>query len=261
MTLVGRHPARLRPVHELTRLLAEEPANVIRDISPQDDMYEGDEPSYFAIGQSALRYVRLAMLAAGKEEAKNILDLPCGYGRVLRTLKAAFPNANVTACDLDRDGVDFCSTTFGATPIYSKRSPKEIEIDDTFDLIWCGSLLTHLDSYLWQEFLSLFERSMSPSGILVFTTHGRLTAEQLGEIEGRGMDLVRPPRNILRDYEDFGFGYSDYQHARRQYGISVSSPAWVCGQLAEVPSLRLIGCWEAGWGSYQDVVACERVEG
>ena len=89
------------------------------------------------------------MLAAQKETATNILDLPSGYGRVMRFLKAEFPEAALTACDVIREGVDFCARTFGARAIYGKEDPSELELDERFDLIWCGSLLTHVDEENW----------------------------------------------------------------------------------------------------------------
>jgi SAM-dependent methyltransferase len=239
-------------------LLEREPANIIRDISPQDAMYEGDGKAYFESGNSALRCIRLAMLAVGKERISRILDLPCGYGRVLRTLKAGFPEAELIACDIDPDGVDFCSRVLRATPVYSSYSPEEIEIADKVDLIWCGSLLTHLDSFRWNGFLSLFERSLAGDGLLVFTTHGRSTADQLSTVTMR--DFVRPVQNMIADYETYGFAYSDYYDAPREYGVSISSPAWVCSELEKLPNLRLVSYVEVGWHSYQDVVACMQTQ-
>jgi SAM-dependent methyltransferase len=219
-------------------------------------MYDGDEAAYFGCGKSALRCIRHAMLAMGKEEASAILDFPCGHGRVLRMLKAAFPEAALTACDIDRDGVDFCARAFGAAPIYSDRSPEHLEIADAFDLIWCGSLLTHLDSFRWEGFLSLFERSLAETGLLVFTTHGRTVADQLST--SSLTHFARPVVNMTDDYHAYGFGYSDYYDAPREYGVSLSSPAWVCSQLAKLPGLRLVSFTEAAWDSSQDVIACAK---
>ena len=62
-----------------------------------------------------------------------MLDFACGHGRVMRTLKAAFPDALLTACDIDRDGVDFCARTFGAAPVYFQRTQQRSrsKIDST----------------------------------------------------------------------------------------------------------------------------------
>src|SRR4029453_1584213 len=94
--------------------------NLITTISPLDGMYvAGGEAHYFGVGADALKLVRQAMSLAGKENISSILDLPCGHGRVLRYLKAAFPQASLTACDLDHGCVDFCVATFGARGVYS----------------------------------------------------------------------------------------------------------------------------------------------
>jgi methylase of polypeptide subunit release factors len=96
---------------------------------------------------------KLAMLAASKSELNAILDFPCGHGRVLRNLKAAFPNAEITACDLDRKAkLIFVPKLFSAIHFTQIRSRRN-KIDRQFDLIWCGSLLTPmLDSKYWWGF-------------------------------------------------------------------------------------------------------------
>ncbi len=86
--------------------------------------------------------------------------MPSGHGRVLRALKAAFPGAHLTACGHRRDGVEFCARVLGATPIVSRENPAEIELEGPYDLIWCGSLLTHMDAARWPGFLDLL--SLAP---------------------------------------------------------------------------------------------------
>lgn len=159
-------------IYKLKELFEQKTTNVVVDISPNDSMYMNEE-HYFSVGHSALQCIKLAMLAANKESFDKILDLPCGYGRVLRMLKAAFPNAKLTACDLDRDAVDYCASVFGTTSVYSNKQPDKILFEDKFDLIWCGSLLTHLNSNYWESFLNLFNSLLYPGNILVFSTHGR----------------------------------------------------------------------------------------
>jgi SAM-dependent methyltransferase len=199
------------------------------------------------------------MLAAGKDDLMNILDLPCGHGRVLRTLKAAFPEAGITACDLNRDGVDFCARAFGATPVYARKLPEEIQIESSFDLIWCGSLLTHLDFERWPGFLRLFQSLLVPDGILVFTTHGRWIAERLraGTLNIDGIPH-KALHDLLTSYDRDGFSYEVYELVE-DFGISISSPSWVCRQLEKIPNLRLLNYTEKGWYKHQDAVACVKV--
>ena len=83
--------------------------NAVNDtLAPGDEMII-DERQYFNVGRSALECIDICLRAAqmGVFDVKRILDLPCGHGRVLRYLRAAFPEAEITACDILRDGVDF----------------------------------------------------------------------------------------------------------------------------------------------------------
>ncbi len=211
---------------------------------------------YYLYGLGALAYIRLALQAAGADEPRRILDLPCGYGRVLRMLKAAFPEADLTACDLDRAGVEFCAETFGAIPAYSSEDPSDLRLADDYDLIWCGSLLTHLDAEGWRLFLPWFEQHLKEGGILVFTTHGRLHAEEIRS--GRQKFPVTDLVELVAAYQRDGFGYQRYIDFEADYGISLSSPAWVCGELERCPDLELLMYTERGWMSRQDAVVCVR---
>ena len=48
-------------------------------------------------------------MRASRHGFESILDFGCGFGRVLRMLKAAYPEARLTAADVKREGVDFCA--------------------------------------------------------------------------------------------------------------------------------------------------------
>ena len=54
---------------------------------------------------------------------RRILDMPCGHGRVTRVLRARFPDAAITVCDIDRDGAGFASDRFGARGV-GRQCPK-----------------------------------------------------------------------------------------------------------------------------------------
>jgi SAM-dependent methyltransferase len=235
-------------------------------------MFSGSEDGYFRTGESAVSCIGLAMQGAGKETIESILDLPCGHGRCLRALHAVFPDARLTACDLDRDGVDFCAKTFGATPVYSVADPAEIELDETFDLIWCGSLFTHLDADRFVGFLEFFASHLDAGGILCFTTNGYDTYRRLGWLENGTAEqtqlaklyfpaaLERPVHDMLRDYEADGFAYSEYRDIAyfdvvESFGATLSSPAWVCERL-RAAGLRLVSFVETGHDDTQDFIGC-----
>lgn len=243
-------------MRRLQALFEREIPNIEGEIHPEDPMHK-NHAAYFRTGQSAVRCIRLAMLASGKSRVARILDLPSGYGRVLRTLKAAFPEAELTACDIDRGAVDFCARALGAIPLYSNEDPALIKAGGGFDLIWCGSLLTHLSSERWAPFLELFRSVLTPGGLFVFTVHGRHVASQFKNRERNYGLSPEAVDGLLADYSEGGFGYRNYKWTEG-YGLSLSSPAWVLTQLAGIPEWRLISYWERGWNNHQDVITSMR---
>jgi len=250
---------------------------VIEEISERDDMFRGDIDHYFRVGRGAVESIWLAMQAAWKSDIHSILDCPCGHGRVLRTLKSAFPDAELTACDIDRDAVQFCAETFDAVPAYAETRPEEIRFDRKFDLIWSGSLLTHLEAERFVGFLSLFASYLAPDGLLVFTTNGPHTysmLHRLAEIPREETVAERIDREqaalyfpipqtevvpMIEKYRTSGFAYTDYEFMDN-FGATLASPAWICKQLEQLPDLRLVTYTHRGWDRVQDVVACIRLE-
>jgi SAM-dependent methyltransferase len=235
------------------------------EISPKDTMYEGNLKHYISVGQSALHCIKTAMAAAGDQNVRNvrsILDFGSGYGRVLRVLKTEFPKADLTACDISREAVDFCAITFGATPVLSSENSSDIRFNRKFDLIWCGTLLTQFDAPGFSEFLQLFRSLLSTRGLLVFTTHGPFVAMRL---RTHGLDYGMNETSVstmLQSYESLGFGYADYpteilpQVGVKKYGVCVSKPSWVCRQIESLTSTRLVNYTERAWDNHQDSVAC-----
>jgi SAM-dependent methyltransferase len=241
-------------------------SRVLREIAPDDDMAHGNLENYFALGESALLdCIAPALEASPKQRFGRILDLPCGYGRVMRYLRAAFPDSQITACDIQRAGVDFCAEKFGAIPVYSSEDPTALELPGPFNLIWCGSLLTHLDEERCGQWLDLFRSVLAPYGVFVFTTHGRLVAHRLqaGLLDADSWLGQDRADRMLQDFDTHGFGYQEYpakdrgfDGQERGYGWGLSSPAWVVDRITERDGWRLVYLREAAWRRYQDVAAC-----
>lgn len=237
-------------------------ADIIRTISPADggmaNPSEKDMAHYWADGASAMDLIFKAIMLADAPDPDHILDFPSGYGRVLRHLKAAFPGASLTASDIDPHAVSFCADTFGCTTLESRPNLDAVQFDRPFDLIWCGSLLTHLPEHRFRQCLSLFSRSLAPNGLALFTIHGRYSSEF-------GRDNFLPNARwlpVAASYRERGFGYGDYSDEpsdmTNEYGITLSSPSFVMACLEPDPSLRIIGLVERGWNGHQDVVIVQK---
>jgi CBS domain-containing protein len=223
-------------------------ASLPTEISERDDMLAGKRATYWSIGLSGLRSVKWAMAHVGMTAPAAILDLPCGHGRVLRFLQAAFPRAEITASDIDPDAVEFCRRTFGVAAVESHYDPARNEIEGTYDVIWCGSLLTHIDVARWQSLLNFFCSRLAPAGVLVFTTHGQWAAERLLQ-----KDAIESSQ--FDEYRRAGFAYADYPR-QPGYGISISTPEWVRAFVDRHTELEIVDQQERLWLGVQDVFAC-----
>ena len=232
---------------------------VNRNISSGDEMFTGNQTHYFDVGESALHVIQTALFAArrNKSAIRRILDLPCGHGRVMRFLRKGFPRAQLTACDLNQNGVDFCATTFGAVPVVSREAIDEIPLEGGFDLIWCGSLLTHLSEQKCASFLRLFQRLLGHNGILVFTTHGRHCERDLAARRNPHGISDQQIAELLTGYRQRGFSYVDYS-VQSAYGFSLVHPSFVTSHQIDVPDWRLLCYQETGWDNRQDVVCLQK---
>lgn len=226
-------------------------------VAPDDEMFFGEMRRYLRAGYSGLRWLQLSLAAAGAGAPRSILDLPSGHGRLMRLLRVEYPNAEIWAADLNRSAVDFCAKQFGAVPIYSDPDPAAIPIQRRFDLLWSGSLLTHLSAERCMEFLAFFRDRLEPGGVAVFSTHGARPAEWLRIDQfNYGLEPDRAAR-VLDQYRSSGFGYSDYSTATG-YGVSLTSPGWVVDAIERTGGWRLAAFFPTAWDDHHDVWACVR---
>jgi SAM-dependent methyltransferase len=166
-------------------------------------------------------------------------------------LALRFPDATLTAGELDKKAVAFCAATFGAAPVLSSENFSQVLLPGDFDLIWCGSLMTHVSAQRAVDLLQFLSRRLSRRGVLTFTTHGEYVVDKLRS--GAKYRLVDQDVALVRDqYSRMGFGYADYP-GESCYGVSLISPAWVRRQIAEIGKLKEVYHGPRAWGDHQDV--------
>jgi len=199
-----------------------------------------------------MRCIESAFQKAGSGRVRSILDFPCGYGRVLRFLRARFPDAEITVSELDKGALAFCKESFHVKTVESKTDFKKLSVSNSFDLIWCGSLLTHVDENSAAELLNFFHSHLSPGGRLLFTTHGRHPVDSIRKTR-RAYGLTDATRqNLLSQYDARGYGYADYP-GRPGYGVSVASPERMVSIARSVGTWKDVSFVERGWDNHQDV--------
>lgn len=237
------------------------PPSSVRDAEDKENpsVSPDDTEHYMAVGYDAIRLILAALVTSGRAAPGRVLDFPSGSGRVTRHLRAMFPAAHLGACDLYEGHVRFCAEHFGAEPLLSTEDLDELDVGCDWDLIFCGSLLTHLPEELFQKAIDFIERSLSPSGLAIVTVEGRHAAwRQDNTWKFMEDDMFIPAREGVHQR---GFGFADYDPAMKskfnkqsRYGIALVKPSWVMRSLEEREGIRILGYIERGWDQHQDVV-------
>lgn len=230
-------------------------AAVTGAIHPGDDMKHPDDVDgahYARVGRSAIDAIERALGEAGRSFADvgSCLDMPCGYGRVLRLLAQQIAPHRITACDINRQAIRFCAQEFGVTPLRSTPSLAHMRLG-RHDLIWCGSLVTHLDEVRVGELLGSFADALEPGGIAIVTIHAE--PPTTGEFAPRHAEIER----ALREHGHF---HVPYEGALFDYGHAWHTPGHISRAFAAASGdgVRLVSHHPRGWDAHQDVLAYQR---
>ena len=112
---------------------------------------------YVAAGHGAANVV--ASMASG---AERLLDFGCGYGRVSRFLRQALPDVAIHGLDPKASAMAFQLDTLGLMPHSDGL---------TYDLLFAGSVFTHLRPLDFKAALKDVVALLSPGGKALITLH------------------------------------------------------------------------------------------
>jgi SAM-dependent methyltransferase len=215
--------------------------------------------------------------AAGRtpEDITSVLDFGSGYGRVYRALAAGFPGAQLTACDLMADAAKFCATTFGGDWVVSNEDLAAITLPRRYDLVWLGSVFTHLPAHRWHMLLDFLADATATGGLVVFTTHGEnairhmqnvilkrnphfLAAERLEatqrSLQVIGFDFVPNKPAAIQHQQKMGISVT-----QGEYGLSFGTEWWIRKVIDHLPQWEVVRYAAPGWAGNHDAVTLRRL--
>lgn len=223
-------------------------------IHRNDLMYAPGVPdaaeAYDRIGRSAVQRCAEVLAEVGRSwaDVRSAADFGCGHGRVARQLAAVLQagGGKLTVCDLDPEAVRFCASEFSARGITSARDLSQVDLG-LHDLIWAGSVATHLPEQTWLEWIELVSRSLTPGGLFVFTSHGPDCIDADFQVE-----WIEHRERLRADLDRTGYAYVGYSYLpEAEYGLTAQTTTRIDRDLAAVGMRRVLHR-PAGW-EYQDV--------
>jgi hypothetical protein len=166
------------------------------------------------------------------------------------------------------EAISFCADTFGAIPVRGNDDLGKISLPAKYDVIWVGSVFTHLPVERWEALLFFLQESLASGGLLVFTIHGRTALWVIQNHTLRKSHMSSEAfAEIKKKYKESGYSFYSYNNkhvsslstmgievSEESYGLSFTRPDWVCNYLLRFERLFLTSYNEGGWGRNHDVV-------
>ncbi len=139
--------------------------------------FEGDRGiGAFKFVEATMRhYEALRQIAdplfGGLDKVSSVLDFASGYGRLTRALLQRLPADRIWVSDIYAEAIDWQVATFGVNGFASVPDPAALHHDRKHDIIFVGSLFSHLPAELFRAWLTTLHGMLSPRGVLAFSVH------------------------------------------------------------------------------------------
>jgi SAM-dependent methyltransferase len=146
------------------------PARMRTQIGP----LHADAEFFLRSGKHNADLIRSALAENGSavEAVGTLLDWGCGCGRVLRHW-SDLPSTRVVGCDINPSMVEWCNGNLAfAEVVTNELAPPLPFEDETFDLVYAFSVMTHLSEDLQHAWIEDCRRVLKPGGYFLFSTLG-----------------------------------------------------------------------------------------
>ena len=203
--------------------------------------------NYFDDGADCAHKFRALVEEQRPITGAQILEFAAGYGRVTRHLRKVAPEADVIACDIHPDAVDFVSRHLATPAVASVGVPEKLDLGRRFDVVFVLSFFSHLPQSSWQRWLVSLAAHTALDGLLIFTTHGERSRVNFGNPAIGADGFWFKPESGQQDL------------APDEYGSAITLPAYVIGRASGIPDMRLVRFQEGFWWGHQDVYVLRRV--
>ncbi|MCX7016265.1 MAG: class I SAM-dependent methyltransferase [Candidatus Sumerlaeota bacterium] len=246
-------------------------------IHRNDTMVPGFSPEalahYQAVGSEACALVEQALRRTGRAlgDVRSLLDFGCGYGRVLRMLAQRMDPAKIAAFEVDPRAPAFCAAEFGVQALGINKAWDWAAVPfGQYDVIWAGSIFTHLNEADFRSTLALLSGRLNPGGLLVFTTHGQEALRRTPTAGGARLAALVP--RIWTELDQRGFCFLPYEPdelehilpfpypAGRQFGATWVNESYVraAAHEASMGRLEFLAFQPQAWDNLQDAFTFRR---
>jgi hypothetical protein len=220
-TVADLDPPYQRFTDDLLALRGADPKSFHTEISPADEMFakailpnfEHDKSiAHFKFIESCGRlfvvYGQLVDQVFGDFAAlRSVLDFASGYGRLTRFLVQKLPPDRIWVSDIYADAMVWQAATFGVNTVRSATAPADFPHQGEHDIVFVGSLFSHLPSGLFRAWLGKLYSLLSPRGVLAFSVHDETYLPSDQRMDASGIRYFRFSESGTLDADSYGMAY------------------------------------------------------
>ena len=184
------------------------------------------------------------------EDFERVLDFGCGAGKVICALRGR--GIELHGCDIHEPSIRWLKDTYpDLNLVVNPFDPPISYEDDTFDLIWAWSVITHLDPQRQRAWMGEWARIAAPGGLVLATFNSPALAE-------RWAGESRVPQGVAKRTEDEGVVFlrteldgnftADFTGTTEAYGDTFNAPESIHGLAADAGLEVVQIVREAFWG-------------
>ncbi len=155
----------------------------------------------------------------------------------------------ITGCDVDERAIGWCRQYCQrSTSVVNRDLPPSPFDNESFDLVWCGSVFTHLDEERQDRWLAEIRRILKPEGILLASVHGphcwepRLPSWTISSLKQTGMMFARFGADAGIHPSWYQVAWHTERYIREHWGAE----------------FEIRGYLERGFNDYQDLVVAQK---
>lgn len=143
----------------------------------------------------------------------NILDFASGFGRISRHLISEVGKENIWVSDIKKESVDWQKKHLEVKGILSEEDPNDFKPPVLFDIIFVGSLFTHLPERLFKDWLKRLTELLTDNGTLIISTfdinvHGKEYATEFKYLEMSEDKLFNSLPSSIKGDDTYGITYT-----------------------------------------------------
>lgn len=230
-------------LNDYLRLYSFDPEAFCRAPQPTEDemFFKALLPNYeYDRGIGAFKFVEATMrhydaveqladqLFGGFGNVGSILDFASGYGRLTRALVQRLSPNRIWVSDIYQHAIAWQVDQFGVNAFTSFEDPDAVDHDQSHDIVFVGSLFSHLPADLFQAWLVRLYQMVGPNGVLAFSVHDQTMLDPLEPMDSTGIRFFRYSESTSLDPAIYGMTYVTEKFVADAIGKIApdAPPAW-----------------------------------